>query len=83
MTMNLTQAEHDLLEEKANEFAETLSELGADSVCIFTTSMRSGATDGTCIRVGNYYAQRGLVADWLQHGKNEDLAETLENETDE
>ncbi len=75
--MNLTPKEVDILHEKANEFTEILSELGADSVCIFTTHMASCGTSGNCARAGNYYAQRGVVSDWVQNGKNDDLACSL------
>lgn len=66
----------------AQEFAAKLSE-HFDSVIILCTVQEEGATRVVVKRLGNYYATKGLMQEWLEEEVNEDLAQKLRPEEEE
>jgi hypothetical protein len=54
-----------------------LTEMGCDSVSLFTTMRHKGATDTLCSFDGNYYARIGVVQDWLNHERDVEVVDAL------
>ena len=69
---------------EAEAMSMRLMEMGCDSVAIFTTHMsKDGCTQGNAARKGNYYAQKGVVADWLNDVRDERLAKMITERGDD
>ena len=64
--MQISEKEYNVLAQKADEFAEILSELGAESVTILISTSCGGDTRSFSSRRGNYFAQIGLASAWLR-----------------
>ena len=81
--MTLTEKEYQGLTTAMAEMADRLAELGADSVCIFTTSEASnGVTRADAAHRGNYYARLGVVSSWLADEQSEMVQVTGGEEDD-
>lgn len=77
--MILTPKEIDTVEKALETAADTLTELGCDSVRFFATGARKGdQTVRFTAGRGNWFAQRGVVDDWVQGNKDAALANEID-----
>lgn len=58
----------EVIQQKSKQFVEQITE-HADSVRLFVTFHEAGVTKSFVIGDGNFYAQLGLVSEWLVRQK--------------